>query len=457
MIYECLKNWKIRNIQQAASTRVVLHTSCVNYKIDDLKNVFSLDFKFIVPGDVFYELRLLIKSKIFGIKARYILEHTQTSGIYWDLSNIYINNNELVQYSSISDGPLIFVFGDLNITDEFLEYSMAAKNIYVFLPPANWSCISGTPVIMNLLTAKKYHLRTPKPLVQGKRIPKLPDHPYVYKNRRHDLPVAGNQFIPTGKCGSNAYIYTCGALPGTYVKGYKNLSMIETQREKLQLLQKFGLRVSEINCAFPIDLLYDNPSSIVGYSMKPIQGKLLREYLAIGWNGHDLGKILEQLMLLLLELHTMHIQVNDLSFNNVLIDNNDNIGLVDCDSFQITSYPGGGITKMYQHPEITEKDFSSKLHNPRHECFALAVILFQCLFGDEPLRQVQEASDDTELNWNNAKFPLLIDARSSNANRNIQEIWFKQPREIRKAFYDEFTFKQDISIGAWIRLLGILN
>lgn len=457
MIYECLKNWKICNIQQAVYTQVVLHTSCVNYKIEDLKNVFSLNFQFIVPTDVFYELRLLIKSKIFGIKARYILEHTRTSKINWDLSNIYVNSNELVQYSSISDGPLIFVFGDLNIADEFLKYSLNAKDIYVFLPPENWSCISGTPVIMNLETVKKYHLRITKPLVRGKKIPKLQEQSCVYKNRRYDFPIVGNQFIPTGKCGSNAYIYTCDVLPGAYVKGYKNLSMIETQREKLQLLQEFGLRVSTVNCAFPIDLLYDNPSSIVGYSMKPIQGKLLREYLVSGWTGHDLGKILEQLMLLLLELHTMHIQVNDLSFNNILIDNNDNIGLVDCDSFQITSYPGGGITKIYQHPEIMEKDFSAKLHDPHHECFALAVILFQCLFGDEPLRQVQNASDDTELNWENANFPLKIDARSSDANKNIQGIWFNQPREIRKAFYDEFTFKQDISIGSWIRLLGILN
>ena len=153
----------------------------------------------------------------------------------------------------------------------------------------------------------------------------------------------------------------------------------------------------------------------------------------------------------------MHIHVNDLSFNNVLIDTKDNVGFVDCDSFQITNYPGGGITKIYQHPEISDAEFSTKLREPRHEYFALAVLLFQCIFGDEPLRQVQFAFDDTELNWNTATFPLQIDDYSNKSNKSIQAIWFKQPRELRKAFFDEFTFRQDISIGSWTRILGIIN
>ncbi len=459
MLYECLKLWRIRNIMQVSNTRIVLHTSCVNYKMDDLKNMFSLEFKFIIPQDVYYELRLLAKSKIFGLKANYILQNVQsqaTSNI-WDLSQVYKNCKNPILYSDIYGGNLIFIFGDLNKIDEFLNHSSRGNNIYILLPPVTWSCISGNCVIMELNTAQKYRLRKVKPLVPGRTIDKLQKSNCVYKNRKKDFPIPGYLFQSTGKCGSNAYIYTCPQLPGLLIKGYKKLSMIESQKEKLQLLQKFGSRVPDLNCAFPVDLLYDYPSSIVGYSMKPIVGKLLREHLIIGWDGHDLGKVFENLLLIILELHTMHIHVNDLSFNNVLIDTNDNVGFVDCDSFQITNYPGGGITKIYQHPEISDAEFSTKLREPRHEYFALAILLFQCIFGDEPLRQVQFASDDTELNWNTATFPLQIDDYSSKSNKSIQAIWFKQPRELRKAFFDEFTFMQDISIGSWVHILGIIN
>lgn len=457
MLYECLKLWEINNIMQASNTRIVLHTSCVNYKMNDLKRMFSLEFKFIIPNDVYYELHLLKKSKIFGLKANYILQNVQPQFIsnIWDLSQVYKGCG--ISYSDVYEGNLIFIFGDLNKTDEFLNHSTRGNNIYILLPPMTWSCINGDCVIMKLTTAQKYRLRKVKPLVPGRTIDKLQKSNCVYKNQEKDSSIPGYLFQSTGKCGSNAYIYTCPQLPGLLIKGYKKQSMIENQKKKLQLLQKFGARVPDLNCAFPVDLLYDDPTSIVGYSMKPIVGKLLREHLIIGWDGHNLGKVFENLLLIILELHTMHIHVNDLSFNNVLIDTKDNVGFVDCDSFQITNYPGGGITKIYQHPEISDAEFSTKLREPRHEYFALAVLLFQCIFGDEPLRQVQFAFDDTELNWNTATFPLQIDDYSNKSNKSIQAIWFKQPRELRKAFFDEFTFRQDISIGSWTRILGIIN
>ncbi len=459
MIYECLTAWKLRNITIARSTKIILHTSCVNYKLEDLKNLFSMDFDYLIPNDVFWELKLMTKSKIFGIKAEYILKHVQavTKFPEWDLAQMYQKCVKSISYINIHRGPLIFLFGDLNKTDEFLDSSSFGDNIYILLSSSSWSYVKGTPVIMELNMAKKYRLRSPHSLNPGKPIDKLTRISTVYLNRQMNCTMAGDMFISTGKCGSNAYIYTCNLLPGMYIKGYKNQSMIETQKEKLQLLQKFGNRVSDLNVAFPVDLLYDYPFSIIGYSMKPISGRLLREYLITGWDGHNLGRIFEQLLLILLELHTMHILVNDLSFNNILIDSEDNVGLVDCDSFQITNYPGGGITKMYQHPEISEHGFSSELREPRYEYFALAVILFQCLFGDEPLRQVQAVSDDTELNWKKAVFPLNTDTVSPIANKDIQNLWFNQPRILRKTFVDEFCFKQDISIGAWIRILGILN
>ena len=68
MVYECLKAWRLRNILLMNNTKVILHTSCVNYKFEDLKNMFSLEFDFVIPEDVFFELRLLVKSRVFGVK-----------------------------------------------------------------------------------------------------------------------------------------------------------------------------------------------------------------------------------------------------------------------------------------------------------------------------------------------------------------------------------------------------
>lgn len=459
MVYECLKAWRLRNILLMNNTKVILHTSCVNYKFEDLKNMFSLEFDFVIPEDVFFELRLLVKSRVFGVKSAFILEKAKLLTGYsgWELSSVYHTNFTEIRNSVFFNNSLIFIFGDLNKTDEFLKHATGGEKMYIFLPPSTWSCTSGNGVIMDLLKIKQYQLRHAHALVKGEKVEKLSKTPFVYKNGNKETVITRDQFVSTGKYGSNADIYTCHSIPGAYIKGYKSLSMVGTQKKKLQFLQKFGAMVPNMNCAFPIVLLHNQSTSVVGYSMKKINGRLLREYLALGWEGHNLGKIFENLMMLLLELHTMHIIVNDLSYNNILIDDFDNVGLVDCDSFQIVNYPGGGITKIYQHPEIENSEVSHQLREPRHEYFALAVVLFQCLFGDEPLRQVQDASDENELNWENASFPLKIDSYSPVANKKIQEIWFKQPRELRKAFFEEFTFQRDISIGSWIRILGIID
>lgn len=469
MVYECLDTWRLCNIEKENSAVLIFHTSCVNYTMEDLKKIASLKFQWMFPEDVLYELRLLTHSKIFGIKAQYLLQQQRrfkSLQKQWDLSQIYDTSSSKISSSQIFHGSMIFLFGDLNKLDEFIKHAIPDDHMYVMILSENWSCIKGTAVILPLKKVAPYQTRKAIRLIPGRNIEKINDLHELHVNRLVNDVLDGADFEATGKCGSNAHIYTCGRFPDMYIKAYKQFHFNGSSKDKLVVLQKFGLRVQAVlqkhelpslalNAAFPVDLIYDNPNSVIGYTMYPISGKLLREYLMIGWEGHDLEHIFHQLLLLILELHTMHILINDLSFNNILIDSSDHVGIVDCDSFQIVNYPGGGITPIYQHPEIKDEGFSETLREPRHEYFALAVLLFQCLFYDEPLRQSQDSENETELTWKNAEFPFDINNCSLRANQNMKKIWFSQPYNLRKLFSDEFHFREDVSIGTWIRELGI--
>ena len=192
--------------------------------------------------------------------------------------------------------------------------------------------------------------------------------------------------------------------------------------------------------------------------MPKCEGSALRDYVLTGWKGHDLELILKRLILLLLELHNLHIIVNDLSGNNILIDDSDHVSIVDCDSFQLLHYPGGAVTEIYRHPEISSQHFRDSLREPRHEYFAFAVLVFQCLFYDIPLRQRQDTAEDIELNWTNASFPLDVitgPEQAKKANPDILRLWEQQPEAIRRIFSDEFLFRGDHSLGAWIRALEL--
>lgn len=466
MVFETIYQWKSQKIPtEYTDAAIVFHTSCVNFPSSDLQHVNQLGLKCVLPDNVFRELSLLQESAVFGEKAKCLLRICGTSPNYvarWDLEQLYENSRK-VKMPDKHSLAMVFVFGDLNKLDEFLRcIRVDAGNLYVMLCEG-WSCVDGIATVYPVQSLKGYAVRRVEPLTPHLPARSIADYPSLcVKRSANACPhmVDGKSFHPTRMYGGNASIFESTDFPNHLMKGYKGFALTGSQVKKLENLQYLGQSIPGAHMALPEALLYRDDSSIVGYIMKKIdQCTAVRTIMSTGWEAYDLPLILRRLLLLILELHCMHIIVNDLSFNNVLIGKNNDVYLVDCDSFQMFHYPGGGITEIYEHPELDPDKAYNTLREPRHEYFSLAVLLFQCLFFDDPLRQVQSAEDERVLSWKNASFPLEVDGRKNGfeVNRATLRNWLAQPRKLRKAFVDEFCYKRDYSVGAWIRVLGLLD
>lgn len=467
MVNEAIRVWRyLHSGIQMKDTAIVLHTSCVNYTIDDLQQLAKMPFVWLLPDNVRQELELLLESRLFSAKASYILSVTKdTCGrsthkicVDWDLEQLYINCQEPVLPKQIFDGTLLFVFGDLSKLEEFLHQSRELPEHFILINEG-WSCKNGIARVYPLYGVRNSTVRHAKELFPGNPIPPARELTDI-KVPEREMVISGEDLNDTDKYGSYAHIYTCSKFPDRYIKIYKYNDLYGNQNKKLQNLRRIGNEVNHQNLALPETILYRGKDRIIGYTMRHFHGYPLRFFLDNddGWKGHDLFVIFRRLALLLLEMHAMHILGNDISFNNIIIGNDDKVHIVDCDSFQIFDYPGGGITEIYRHPEIQKDQCHKILREPRHEYFTFAVLLFQCLFYDEPLRQMQVHMDDKILNWNNAVFPLDIYGRELGvANKEILQLWKDQPIQIQKIFADVFHFRREHSIGSWIRALGLLD
>ena len=461
MIYEALRQWKLLNpLPGGQRAGLVVHTSWVNFTDDDLEGMRSLGFAWVLPDNVAWELELLCRSRILGDRARRILQwQRQTPGgarQSWDLEQLYRGCRTPAAPKQLPGGPLIFLFGDLNKQDEFLHQARALPSAHILLL-SSWNCAAGQALVQPLNQVQGWSFRHSASLEPGRQIPPAEQLPGIYSGTDGALLFPGRALQSTGMGGSYARVFACDRFPGQYLKIYNGRAHAGAQREKLRCLKLLGSRMDTDALALPRELLCTRDREVLGYTMPRCQGRPLRQFVGIGWQGHDLKTVFQNLLLLLLELHCLHVLVNDLSANNVLLDDRDRVSLVDCDSFQVLHLPGGGITETYQHPEISPRHYHDTLREPRHEYFALAVLLYQCLFYADPLQQVQDPDSDRKLSWTSAAFPLDTDGACGRVNASTLEMWNRQSRAVRRTFSAEFHFRGDNSPGAWVRALGLLD
>lgn len=444
---------------------LVLHTSCVNYEDALLAQMERLPVHWLLPHSVRCELRLLAEGRIFRPQALRILRRAEAdvrrmrSLARWDLEQLYRKGNVCVeeQYR----GTLVFWFGDLNKQDEFLWNVRRLQDRHQILLLNGWDCTRNGGGVCGVNELREVSYRRCQALSRG--MPIGPVEKLILcddaGNRFH-----GRELSPLGMSGTHAAVYECGRFPGKMVKIYKDRAFAGNQLRKLErlcLLQRSAGAALDLlaHLALPEQLLRTPQGDVVGYTMRKCPGRPLRDYRVMGWDGHDQAKILRQLLSLLVHLHTMRVMVNDLSFNNVLVDGEDRVSLVDCDSFQVFHFPGGGVTEPFRHPQLDPNCAVHLLKEPRHEYFSLAVLLYQFLFCSDPLRPLPDAQG-AELTWNNGVFPLDLHGKRAGGpevNECVCREWERCPEPLRKLFCDEFHFQEDHSFGAWIDALGLLG
>ena len=484
MIREVLMFWRsLDNTRDLGRLGIVLHTSCVNYSVQELNELWELSRNWILPGNVYMELQLLRRSELFGKKADFLLERgreypTRMNGRNWDLESFYRDCAEPISPRSVWRGDLLFLFCDLAKQDEFVRRVRPEKGLYILLcdswSPSRCNADGHWTAVRSLSGDAADTKRRVAQLTPFVKTPAFDDKNDAEIEFRTDsgekIPRSEFRAVgESGKSGSYAKLYICGRFPEKYIKGYKkNLAADGSRVEKLQNLRQVGNipQFQKMPLALPTELLYDNRERCRGYVMKKCAGDKLKFMLDRGdprlADGASFQRILANLFLLILELHSFHILINDLSYNNILIDEDNRVSLVDCDSFQIMRYPGGPMTDYYRHPDLKIERDDLDLKDPAHEYFALSALLYQILVGvDNPV--CRKRTEEADLNWENAKFPLdvqriVIDKGVRlQVDQDVRENWNSLPDAARRLFADEFHFRRTASVGAWLRALNMIK
>lgn len=456
--------------EQGKKWVLVLHTSCVYYGEDDLHAAAEMpEFYWIVPDNVRCELQLLREESRFPNfqkNAKLILDKVQQSSAehllwwqLWNLEDLYLPHEKsgrtrlLRVPGGICRRSMIFAFGNPLKEEEFLRRTPNWPGDYYILFNKTWNP-DEVASIQNIRAVKDYPLIHPQVITPGTQEISLD----TIKAETYYLELSsGKERIPGSDLeklndthGGYSYICAVPRHPDLVLKLYKYAPLDAVFERKLRCMMAYGEAGKNVPVQFPVALLTTADGTIVGYAMRKVQGITLRTLLTpAASRGHHLNLILRNLTLLLIELHSLGFIVNDLSYNNIMVDDQDRVYLVDTDSFQMRNYPGGPMTSYYRHPDVRGNLYAT-LRDPVYEYFAYAALQQQCYMGlHNPLGDPPERREgDPDPDWDNTPF----DPERNYPDSSLR-IWNSpEARDYRTGMLHEFTYQRDLSFGAWLRI-----
>jgi len=171
-----------------------------------------------------------------------------------------------------------------------------------------------------------------------------------------------------------------------------------------------------VSIAWPQDLLVDNNNKVVGFIMPQISNSqgLIQVYnpkkrIGKRINWYHLHIIAYNLASIVECVHKKNYVIGDIKPQNLLVNDRTIVSIVDTDSFQITNpnneevYFCPVITQEYAPPELLNakeppellnaKDWKTRKRLPTEDCFGLAVIIHQLLFGYHPFTGFSKETD----------------------------------------------------------------
>lgn len=163
---------------------------------------------------------------------------------------------------------------------------------------------------------------------------------------------------------------------------------------KLAAMVQFDAeRLSRI-AAWPVDVLRDRPGgNVIGFVMHKISEaeevhalhspkSRLRKFPDASWSF--LIHVATNIARAVATLHEQGFVIGDVNPKNILVTKKATIYLLDCDSFQFTrdgqSYRCAGGFPEYTPPELQGLALGDLQRTQEHDCFGLAVVIFQLLF-----------------------------------------------------------------------------
>jgi serine/threonine protein kinase len=293
-------------------------------------------------------------------------------------------------------------------------------------------------------------------ITQGSTLNTLAHGPHAIKlERKLDKGGEGNVFA-TSQLGLVAKIYHSA-----------NLTKATCDKLKLMVSKPLPRSSDTAGICWPLDILVDTDGRPRGFLMPEARGRLLGtcvlnrnelERTFPFWDKTNLVTLCINVLQKIQFLHSANIIIGDLNQWNIFVEDENNVFLIDTDSYQVEGYPCPVGSPHFTAPELQGVRLTERLRSYEHEAFAIATMLFMVLHvGKQPYAQL--GSDDIRENIRLMQFPYKLGSRKTEKAPEgpWKIIWNNLPYRIKEAFYETFHFdfrsKTRRSLGDWLGLL----
>ena len=256
--------------------------------------------------------------------------------------------------------------------------------------------------------------------------------------------------------------------PTMVCKVYHDNKLTVGRQEKIELM--LTRAIDDPMICWPRAAIYDSERVFRGFTMPrapadsaPLGHGLFipREFLKrhLSWTRLDSALLARKILWKLKFLHKMNVLVGDINPMNILIKDDGDVFLVDCDSFQIGGYPCPVGTVNFTAPEIQGKPYEQFLRTTEHELFSVATLLFMIFMPGKSPYSHQGGADGAE-NIRTMHFPYALGERASESAPPgpWPLCWSHLPRKMKDAFHtsfhEEHRDKDRVPIEDWISLLN---
>ena len=286
----------------------------------------------------------------------------------------------------------------ISIAEIAKKYALSAKN----------GVVSGSAFLKELI-----ELSSPNyiyiPPIDSRNITMIPLYPsHSSQSQKISLKNSEGKPIILGKClgqGGEGSVYKIPALPGkvakVYHKRYLESSNCQNVEKKIRyLLKKKDAAFIEdtLVAALPEEIIYYHDGSFAGYIMPQfasttklfeVQREGHRRKLFPDLDYRGLIVIAYNLAEAVNHLHKHGIVVGDMNQNNILVHPDGTIGLIDCDSFDVTDSDTGehfpccvGLAELLAPELQVVRTLRNASFTKKSDSFSLAIHIFRLLMDN---------------------------------------------------------------------------
>lgn len=247
-----------------------------------------------------------------------------------------------------------------------------------------------------------------------------------------------------GRPGGEGTVYDLG--DGTAAKLFHNNSRTAERLEKLSEMVR--MRVERPGVCWPKELLYSERGEWLGYRMDKAEGVELQSCLMCPqqlerrfprWGKGEMIRLAISILETIIYLHDAGILLGDISPANLLVESCEKVWFIDCDSYQVGSYPCPVGTDRYTPPELLGRHYGTFLRSYGNEAFAVAVLMFLLMVpGQHPYTQRGGMTIEEGIREMQFPYPLGDRGAKKLPDGMWSHMWSHLPYNLKEMFYCTF-------------------